>query len=463
MTLRLYNTLTRKKEPIKKKSLGMYFCGPTVYDYAHIGNFRAYMFSDLLRRYLEFLGHNVKLVMNLTDVDDKTIKGAQKEGIPLSKFTQRYEKAFFGDLDALRIKRANVYPRATEHINEMLEIISVLLKKKIAYVSEDGSIYYNISKFKNYGKLSKLKIKDLKAGARVSQDSYTKDEAQDFTLWKAWMPEDGDVAWHAVLDGKTIKGRPGWHIECSAMSSKHLGKSFDIHGGGIDLLFPHHENEIAQSQGAGHKFVKHWVHCEHLLVDGKKMSKSLDNFYTLRDVLSKGYSALAVRYLLMSAHYRSQLNFTFKELDSAGKTVDNINDFIRRCRDSKGKENRKIIALLKKTESEFVKRMNDDLNVPLALAAIFNMVNHVNKELDTDTAGNLSKVVTFMEKINAVFDFVQEEEELTREEKSLIEQREQARKEKRFSEADRIRNKLRERGIVLEDTESGVRVKKVKK
>lgn len=459
MVLKLYNTLTRKREPIKKKAIGMYFCGPTVYDYAHIGNFRAYIFSDLLRRYLEFLGHKVKLIMNITDVDDKTIKGAQNEGIQLDKFTQRYEKAFFEDLDALRIKRAGMYPKATGHIHEMLNIISILLKKKIAYIGEDGSVYYDISRFKNYGKLSKLKIKKLKAGARVSQDSYTKEEAQDFALWKAWTPEDGNVFWHAFGG----KGRPGWHIECSAMGLKHLGTSFDIHGGGIDLIFPHHENEIAQSQGAGHKFAKHWAHCEHLLVDGKKMSKSLGNFYTLRDVISKSYSPLAIRYLLMSAHYRSQLNFTFKELESAAKTVSNINDFIRRCRDSKGKRNKRIAILLKKTEKEFIKRMDNDLNVPLALASIFDFMKYVNKAIDKRNAGNLINVIRFMEKINAIFDFIEEEEILTEEEKELIQRREQLRKEKNFAEADRIRQQLRERGVVVQDTAEGVKWKKVRK
>ncbi len=461
--LKLYNTLTKKKEAMKKKPLSVYFCGPTVYDYAHIGNFRAYMFSDILCRYLRFTGHGVKLVMNLTDVDDKTIKGSQKEGIPLAKFTQRYEEAFFQDLDTLRIKRADVHPRATEHINEMIDIINILLKKKIAYFGEDGSVYYDISKFPRYGKLSKLKLKQLKAGARVSQDNYTKDEAQDFALWKAWTPDDGNVFWHASFGGKTVKGRPGWHIECSAMSMKYLGTSFDLHGGGIDLVFPHHENEIAQSQGAGHKFVKHWTHSEHLLVDGRKMSKSLGNFFTLRDVLEKGHTALAVRYLLLSAHYRSQLNFTFKELESAAKTVSNINDFIRRCRDSRGKENKKITALVKKTEKEFAKRMDDDLNVPLALAAVFDMMKAVNKEIDSGKAGNLSQVAAFMEKINVIFDFIEEEEKLTSEEVELIEAREKFRKERNFAEADRIRQKLQDRGIVLEDTPQGIRWKKVRK
>ena len=454
--LKLYNTLSRKKEPLKKKSLGMYFCGPTVYDYAHIGNFRAYIFSDLLRRYLEFLGHKVTLVMNITDVDDKTIKDAQKENVPLSAFTARYEKAFFEDLDALRIKRASVYPRATEHIQEMMNIISVLLKKKIAYIGEDACVYYKISKFRPYGKLSHLKLKGLKSGARVSQDSYNKDEAQDFALWKAWTPLDGEVFWHAPFG----KGRPGWHIECSAMAEKHLGPSFEIHGGGTDLIFPHHENEIAQSQGAGHKFARHWVHCEHLLVDGRKMSKSLGNFYTLRDVLKRGHRAEAVRYMLISSHYRSQMNFTFKELAAAAKTLESINDFVRRCRESSGKENKKITALLKKTEKEFTKHMDNDLNAPLALASIFKLIRQVNISAEHRKAGNLKLVADFMERINDIFAFLQDDEALTIEERDLIEQREQARRQRNFAEADRLRGQLKERGITLEDTPSGPKWKK---
>ncbi|MEM7819165.1 MAG: cysteine--tRNA ligase, partial [Candidatus Aenigmatarchaeota archaeon] len=289
MVLKLFNTLTRKKEvfkPIKKNEVRMYTCGPTVYDFAHIGNFRTYVWQDILKRWLLFKGFKVKHVMNLTDIDDKTIKGAREQGISLREFTEKYIKAFFEDSKTLNLLPADVYPRATEHIREIVELIKILIEKGYAYKGEDGSIYYDISKFKDYGKLSKLKIKELKAGARVKSDSYTKEEAYDFALWKAWDPEDGEVFFETEIG----KGRPGWHIECSAMSMKYLGETFDIHTGGVDLIFPHHENEIAQSEAAtGKKFVNYWLHAEHLIVEGRKMSKSLGNFYTLRDLLAKGY------------------------------------------------------------------------------------------------------------------------------------------------------------------------------
>jgi cysteinyl-tRNA synthetase len=268
--IRLFNTLSRKKEtftPIKKGQVEMYTCGPTVYDYAHIGNFRAFLFEDLLKRWLQYKGYKVTHVMNLTDIDDKTIKGSQKQGIPLRQYTDFYAKAFFEDIKALNIAPADVYPRATDHIEEMVQIIKTLLAKGVAYKGEDGSIYFSVAKFPEYGKLSHLKVGELKAGARVSQDEYAKEEAQDFALWKAWTPEDGDVFWETELG----KGRPGWHIECSAMSTKYLGETFDIHCGGIDNMFPHHENEIAQSEAAtGKTFVNYWMHNEHLQVEGKK-------------------------------------------------------------------------------------------------------------------------------------------------------------------------------------------------
>ena len=283
----LFNTLTRRKEPFTPLEIGkvkMYTCGPTVYDYAHIGNFRAFLFEDLLKRWLLLQGFKVTHVMNLTDVDDKTIRGSQKQGLPLRQFTDFYIKAFFEDIKTLNILAADVYPRATDRIPEMVALIKTLMDKGYAYRGEDGSIYYCISKFPDYGKLSKLKTAELKAGARVSQDEYAKEEAQDFALWKAWTPEDGDVFWETELG----KGRPGWHIECSAMSMKYLGETFDIHCGGVDNIFPHHENEIAQSEAAsGKKFVNYWLHNEHLQVEGKKMSKSLGNYYTLRDLLAK--------------------------------------------------------------------------------------------------------------------------------------------------------------------------------
>ncbi|MEM7825323.1 MAG: cysteine--tRNA ligase, partial [Candidatus Aenigmatarchaeota archaeon] len=343
MSLKLYNTLTRKKEvfkPIRKNEVRMYTCGPTVYDFAHIGNFRTYVWQDILKRWLLYKGFRVIHVMNITDIDDKTIKGSRSQGISLKEFTEKYTEAFFKDSESLNLLPANFYPRATQHIKEIVELIKILIRKGYAYKSEDGSIYYNISKFKSYGKLSKLKIKELKAGARVKLDSYTKEEAYDFALWKAWDPEDGDVFFETDIG----KGRPGWHIECSAMSMKYLGETFDIHTGGVDLIFPHHENEIAQSEAAtGKKFVKYWLHAEHLIVEGRKMSKSLGNFYTLRDLIGKGYNPISIRYLLLSTHYKQQLNFTFESLESAKNTVESLFNFLLKLKEIKeGKENKQV-------------------------------------------------------------------------------------------------------------------------
>ena len=468
--LKLFNTMTRKKETIKPKTgknIGFYFCGPTVYDFAHIGNFRAYIFADILRRYLEYKKFKVKFVMNITDVDDKTIKNSMKEGLTLKEFTYKYEKAFFDDMNALRIRKADVHPRATEHINEMVELIKKLMEKGIAYKGADGSIYYSIKKFKDYGKLSKLRIKELKSGARVSQDEYTKDQAQDFALWKKWTSDDGDVFWNVSFNGEAIKGRPGWHIECSAMARKHL-QNVDIHGGGIDLVFPHHENEIAQAEPAKKGFVKYWVHCEHLLVDGRKMSKSLGNFHTLRELLEKGYNPLAIRYLLASAHYRKQLNFTFDSVEDSKKTVDNLNDFLGKIKflskEVKSKENKQLMKKISASRKKFEKYMDDDLNSPQALAVVFEMINTVNQALEKNNADkkSLKEAEIFLMDVNKIFDFVSEEDDITKEEKELIMQREEFRKQKNFAEADRIRNILQEKGIVLEDTPHGIRWKKVK-
>ena len=460
--LKIFNTMSRKKEIFAANAeVGIYFCGPTVYDFAHIGNFRSYIFSDLLRRYLEYKNFAVKMIMNITDIDDKTIKGAQSSRMPLKEFTEKYENAFFDDIKALRIKPADFYPRATEHINEMAEIIRKLLEKGYAYVGEDGSVYYKISEFKDYGKLSKLKISKLKEGARVSSDEYEKEEARDFALWKAWSEGDGEVKWQP--EGLP-KGRPGWHIECSAMSQKHL-ESIDIHGGGVDLIFPHHENEIAQSTPAGGKNIKYWLHCEHLLVDGKKMSKSLGNFFTLRDLLDKGYDPVAIRFLLLSAHYRSQMNFTFDALKSAKKTVDSINDFvdkIKTCK-AKSKENEELMLLADEAREKFEQAMDDDLNVPAALAAVFDMMRIVNREMDEGRADaeSLEKIHILLTDINKILDIFYEKKELTNEEKELIEEREQLRKKKKFREADEIRKQLQSRGVYLEDSSDGVRWKKV--
>jgi len=330
--MKIYNTMTRKKQefrPIVPGNVGIYTCGPTVYNYAHIGNLRSFICADILKRWLIYKGFKVKHVMNITDVDDKTIRDSQKQNISLKEFTRKYEKAFFEDLNKLNIIKPDITPRATEHIDDMVSVIQTLLEKGYAYHGEDGSIYFSIKKFPDYGKLAGLDLDKLKPTAQISEDEYSKEDARDFALWKAWTEKDGDVYWETPLG----KGRPGWHIECSTMSSKYLGIPFDIHTGGVDLIFPHHTNEIAQAEAAtGKKFVNYWVHIEHLIVDNKKMSKSLGNFYTLRDLLEKGYSSKAIRYILMSTHYRKQLNFTLSGLEQAEKTVKGLLDFMHKIK-----------------------------------------------------------------------------------------------------------------------------------
>tara|TARA_Y100000310_G_scaffold112011_1_gene110448 strand:- start:8604 stop:9992 length:1389 start_codon:yes stop_codon:yes gene_type:complete len=460
MALKLYNTLTRKTEtfkPIKKGEIGIYTCGPTVYDYAHIGNFRAYICADILRRYMEYKGYKVKHVMNITDVDDKTIKGSMKQGISLKKFTDKYTKAFFEDLEMLNIEPAGVFPRATEHIKEMAELIKKLEKKGIAYKSEDGSIYYDISKFKNYGKLANLNIDELKAGARVKQDEYEKGQLNDFALWKAWDKDDGDVFWKIEAG----KGRPGWHIECSAMSMKYLGNNFDIHTGGVDLVFPHHQNEIAQSEAAtGKKFVNYWVHNEWLLVEGKKMSKSLGNFYTLRDLLEKGYSSAAVRYLLMSTHYRQRLNFTLDGLEAAKNSVTRINDFVFNLKNVKRKEdNKEVDVLIKKAKERFESAMDNDIIIPEALAGVFDFVRDINKE--DISKSDAKEVIALMKDFDKVLGILKQDEKVPEGIKKLVEQRERARKEKDWDKADKIREEIKKKGFGVEDSETGARIKKL--
>ncbi|MFH1056240.1 MAG: cysteine--tRNA ligase [Candidatus Micrarchaeota archaeon] len=467
--LNLFNSLSLKKEefkPLKGKSVGFYACGPTVYDHAHIGNFRAYLSADLLRKWLEHEGFEVKQVMNLTDVDDKTIKNSREQGKTLKEFTSFFSKAFFEDLDSLGIKRASVYPKATEHVREMISIIEKLLENGFAYRGEDGSVYYKISKFKNYGKLSHLNLKELKVGAsgRLTADEYEKESVSDFALWKAWTPDDGEVFWNAPFG----KGRPGWHIECSAMSMKYLGESFDIHAGGVDLKFPHHENEIAQSEGAtGKPFVKYWLHNEHLLVDGRKMAKRFKNFYTLRDILAKGYSPKAIRFLLLSTHYRSQLNFTFEALENAENTVKKLGEFAFRLKNAASPNgDSKLDSLLEKTKKDFENAMNDDLDVSSALAVVFAFVKDFNKAVDENrlskkTAG---AALAFLKDFDGVFGVVDwaasEKTELSSEVERLVEEREAARKEKNFKRADEIRNLLKKKGILLEDSPKGVVWKK---
>jgi cysteinyl-tRNA synthetase len=463
--LRFFNTLTREKEkfvPLEKRKVKMYTCGPTVYDFAHIGNFRTFVFQDLLRRWLEYRGFKVAQVMNITDVDDRTIKGSRKENIPIKQYTERYKKAFFEDIEALNIERVEHYPKATEHIPDMIVLIKKLIEKGYAYRGEDGSIYYAISKFKDYGKLSKIRTEELKPGARVKVDEYGKEEAYDFALWKAWDEEDGDVFWETEIG----KGRPGWHIECSTMAMKYLGETLDIHSGGVDLVFPHHENEIAQSEAAtGKEFVRFWLHSEHLLVEGRRMGKRFGNFYTLRDLTAKGYDAKAIRYLLLSKHYRQQFNFTFEGLKAAKSAVDRLANFAERLLEANGIGCRgKIKGLVNTVRKSFEEAMDDDLNTSVALASLFDFVREVNKLIDENAvskeeATKVYDLITEFDRVLGVIGKVTEEEKLSEEAKELVRRREEARKAEAWSEADKIREQLKAMGVILEDTPQGVKWK----
>ncbi len=462
--LNIFNTLTgrvEKFDSIEGKTVRMYTCGPTVYDYAHIGNFRTYVFIDLLKRYLKFLGYKVIHVMNITDLDDKTIKGAQLKGVSLREYTDFYLQKFFEDMETLRIERADYFPRATENIEDMVKIIKVLLEKGIAYRKGD-SIYFRISDFKDYGKLSKIEISPEKIKSRIDSDEYDKEFMSDFALWKG--KKEGEPFWSTELGD----GRPGWHIECSAMSMKYLGETFDIHVGGIDLIFPHHENEIAQSESfSGKKFVHYWIHCNHLIVEGEKMSKSKGNFYTLRDLVAMGWRPVAIRYLLLSTHYRNLLNFTFKGLSQAEQTIQRIENFLAEIDSAKlkGRSNSRINEILEEAINTFRRGMNEDLNVSIALPSIFELIKEINKELKENGISKEDKerILDYFKKIDYVLALLPpRKKELPEEIAKMIEEREEARRAKDYERADRIREELRKMGIILEDTKEGVRWKVLK-
>ena len=463
MALRLYNTSTRQKEEfytVRPGEVGMYSCGPTVYDFAHIGNFRAYVFTDVLRRYLQYKGYKVTQALNITDVDDRTINGSQKKGIPLSQYTEKYKKAFFEDLNSLNIKPADIYPEATAHISEMESLVRTLLAKGHAYENQ-GSIYFRISSFPEYGKLSRMDMSGLKVGVRVAADEYEKEEVADFALWKGWDEKDGEVFWETEVG----KGRPGWHIECSAMSMKYLGKHFDIHTGGVDLIFPHHENEIAQSEAAtGEKFVNFWLHNEHLMVEGKRMGKRFGNYYTLRDLLEKGYNPIAIRYLLMATHHRQQLNFTFDGLEAAKNGLQRLYDFVDNLKlVHGGQDNPEVTDILQKAKKDFEEALDDDLNTSEALGIVFTLVKDVNRLMDEKkiSKSDALKTLDLVNDFDSVLGILKREDlTLNDEVKALIDRRIQARKEKNFQLADQIRKELEEKGIILEDTPEGTKWKR---
>ena len=468
-TLTLYNTETRTKQTLPGNQIKMYTCGPTVYNFAHIGNFRTYVFEDLLRRTIKFFGNHVEQVMNITDLDDKTLKGALEKGISLKEFTEPYTKAFFEDLDTLGIERAEHYPKATDYIDDMIAMIQQLLDKGFAYKGLEGSVYFSIKKFPSYGRLSHLKLDELVAGAsdRIAADDYDKEMASDFVLWKAFDPErDGNIFWQSPFG----PGRPGWHIECSAMATKILGKTIDIHIGGVDNMFPHHENEIAQSECAsGCCFVKHWLHSEHLLVDHKKMSKRLGNFYTLRDLITKGYSGKEVRYALMQTHYRVQLNFTFQGLDAARSSLERLEAFIARLssQHSKQGDDASVKGVLATFADMFAQALADDLNISLALAALFDLVREINVLLDAGKVceKGAAATVEILKKIDYVLGIIPFESDsitVPEELKQALAMRQKARQDKDWKSADHYRDLIHSKGYEIEDTPQGARLKLIR-
>ena len=471
MALKFLNTLSRSVEEFvpldpNRKLVRMYCCGPTVYDYGHIGNFRSFVFTDLVRRYLRFRGYEVTHVMNITDVEDKIIKRVRETGLGLREYVSKYEDAFLDDLQTLGCLRPHHLPRATEHIGEMIQIIEALMKRGIAYRAADGSVYFSIEKYQGcgcrYGQLVNLNFEQMRTGERVASDEYTKDSLADFALWKARVPEDGAVFWPSPWG----EGRPGWHIECSAMSMKLLGPSFDLHLGGEDLAFPHHEDEIAQSEGAGwqapgQRFVKYWLHGAHLLVEGKKMSKSLGNFFTLRDLLAKGYSGREVRYLLLTAHYRETFNFTLEGLDGARTALGRLDECLGKLPELAGG----ATALPDpKLIREFTVALDDDLNVSAAWGIVFEWVREMNRLLAANqlTAAQAAGALAAWEQIDSVFGLGRKEPaEAPPEVQALLEQRQAARKAKDFKRADAVRDELKSKGWLIEDTSKGARLKRV--
>ena len=464
--MKVYNSLTRCNEeltPLAENTIRLYTCGPTVYNFAHIGNFRAYAFEDILRRVIQFNGMKIKQVMNLTDVDDKTIRGANAAGVALTDYTKTYKDAFFADLKKLNIQPAEIYPAATDHIPEMIALVEKLMAKGVAYQAADGSVYFKVREFPGYGKLAHIDFDNQRTGQRCAADEYDKENVGDFALWKAWEPSDGPVGW----DSPWGRGRPGWHIECSAMSMKYLGETFDLHTGGIDNLFPHHENEIAQAEAAtGKEFVKTWMHCAHLKVNGEKMSKSAGNFFTLRDLIEKGWSGREIRYVLINAHYRSGLNFAFDALEDAKKALARIDACVEKLEAAAkaGGESDAgaLAAAVEKALANFAEAVNDDLNIPKAMAALFELVRETNAALSRPTppagpalAAALAAFKRMDEVLGVIFFGKAERAEIPADVQALLDQRAAARKAKNWAESDRLRDEIAALGWQVKDSKEG--------
>ena len=469
MTLRFHNTLSGTKEvfePLEPGLVRMYTCGPTVWNFAHVGNLRAFLFYDLLRRHLRVSGYRVEHVMNLTDIDDRILDEAMHANTTIREYTEPYAEAFFADMRALRAEPAERYPRATEHIDDMVEMISTLIENEYAYVN-DGDVYFRISAFPRYGELSHLDRAGLRAGARVATDKYEKESVSDFALWKHAHPEDAQVG--GVWDAPFGPGRPGWHIECSAMSRRYLGPTLDIHAGGVDLMFPHHENEIAQSEAAnGAQLARYWLHSEHLAdATGAKMSKSAGGFTTLRDLVNAGHDPLAVRYFLIaSAHYRTKLRLTDEALHSAEQQVQRLREVAGRVTRTAlgGRDETALVERVRTTRAAYREALDDDLNLPQGMGAVFELVREVNAALDEGRVGPLTEKewVDLMVDVDAHLDVLNvDESDLAEEIEKLIADREAARAARDFATADRIREDLRGRGIALEDSKDGVRWKRL--
>lgn len=442
--LKFFNSLTRKVEEFKEidpPNVGMYTCGPTVHDHMHIGNLRTFTFSDILYRTLIANGYKVKMVMNITDIEDKIIKKAREKNISINDLTKEYTQIFFDDLKALNILPADVYPKATEHIGKMIKYIEKLLDKELAYLKE-GSVYFDISKFKNYGKLSAVELEKLKTGTRVLSDEYTKDNVADFALWKSVKPREFGCS------SPWGKGRPGWHIECSVMSQEYLGETFDIHLGGVDLLFPHHENEIAQSEGyTSKKFVNYFIHGEHILVDGQKMSKSKKNFYTLADLKRKGFDPLSLRYLFLTAHYRDKINFTWKSLEAAQNALNNLWEEIRNW------DSPQIGCA--QYEENFLASLNNDLATPQALAVLWELVKS-----DYPTSTKAASLLKMDQVLGLGLDqYLGKRTEIPEKIQEKVEQRERMRKSGDFKESDKLRREIKKLGFEIEDTPIGPKIK----